>query len=186
MKKYGWVFTLNNYKPGEMPLRWCDTRISDLQIPHNRWVPNWENPYMVYIGFGKEVAPSTGTPHLQGMVVFKRAVGLRSLKKLSDRANWQPMRGSFEEARVYCSKENFTEWIESGITKKYCKERVEEDHIRAKVVADENDSIEALSKAVYRQSEDMAKLTNSVEELVKLNKYLLTKLNNLTYKDKFV
>jgi hypothetical protein len=186
MKKHGWVFTLNNYAPGELPLRFTDTRVLEAQMPYKRWVPNWENPQMVFVGFGKEVAPSTGTPHLQGLVVFKRAVGLRSLKKLNERANWQPMRGTFEEAQKYCSKENFTEWIEQGFTKKYCREKVEEDHVRSKVIQDENDSIESLSKSLYGLSEDMQSLSKSVHELVTLNKYVLQKLNNLTYKDKFV
>ena len=178
MKKFGWVFTLNNYAEGEIPLH----RKEDVF----QYVSKWIHPNLVFVGYGREVASSTGTPHLQGMVVFSRSVGLRTLKKLNERAHWQPMRGSFEEARKYCSKENFAEWSLKGYTKKYFKEKVEEDHLRSKVIQDENDSIEALSKAVYRQSKDIAALQSSIKEIVELNKYMLTKLNTSLTRDKFL
>lgn len=178
MKKFGWVFTLNNYAEGEIPLR----RQSDVF----QSTCNWEHPNLVYLGFGREVASSTGTPHLQGMVVFSRSVGLRTLKKLNERAHWQPMRGSFEEAQRYCSKDNYQEWLQPGTTKKYLKDKVEEDHLRSKVIQDESDSIEALSKAVYRQSKDIAALQANIKEIVELNKYMLQKLNTCLTNDKFV
>ncbi|KAK3253587.1 hypothetical protein CYMTET_37169 [Cymbomonas tetramitiformis] len=34
-----------------------------------------------YMKYGKEVAPTTGTPHLQGMVCFKNAISLKSVRK---------------------------------------------------------------------------------------------------------
>tara|TARA_A100001035_G_C27761984_1_gene491700 strand:- start:106 stop:642 length:537 start_codon:yes stop_codon:yes gene_type:complete len=178
MKKYGWVFTLNNYAEGEIPLCRRDSAF--------KWVSRWVHPNLAYIGFGREVASSTGTPHLQGMVVFTRSVGIRTLKKLNERAHWQPMRGTFEEAQKYCSKENYCEWSIPGITKKHLKDKVEEDHLRAKVISDENESIEALSKAVYRQSKDIAALQADLKEIVQLNKYMLKKLNTCLNKDKFV
>lgn len=178
MKKYGWVFTLNNYAECEIPLYRRDSAF--------KWVSRWVHPNLAYIGFGREVASSTGTPHLQGMVVFTRSVGIRTLKKLNERAHWQPMRGTFEEAQKYCSKENYCEWSIPGITKKHLKDKVEEDHLRAKVISDENESIEALSKAVYRQSKDIAALQADLKEIVELNKYMLKKLNTCLNKDKFV
>jgi hypothetical protein len=178
MKKYGWVFTLNNYAEGEIPLYQRDTAF--------KWVSKWVHPNLAYIGFGREVASSTGTPHLQGMVVFTRSVGIRTLKKLNERAHWQPMRGTFEEAQKYCSKENYYEWTLPGITKKHLKDKVEEDHLRAKVIQDENDSIESLSKAVYRQSQEITALKADLKEIVQLNKYMLQKLNTCLTNDKFV
>ncbi len=178
MKKFGWVFTLNNYAEGEIPLYRTDAVF--------KWVPKWDHPNLAYLGFGREVASSTGTPHLQGMVVFTRSVGMRTLKQLNERAHWQPMRGSFEEAQKYCSKVNYYEWLQPGITKKFLKEKVEEDHLRAKVIQDENDNIQALSKALYNQSKDVAELQAAVKELVLLNKYILKKLNTCLTDDKFV
>lgn len=178
MKKFGWVFTLNNYAEGEIPLYRMDTVF--------KWVPKWEHPHLAYLGFGREVASSTGTPHLQGMVVFTRSVGMRTLKKLNERAHWQPMRGSFEEAQKYCSKDNYCDWSLPGVTRKQLKDKIEEDHLRAKVIADENDSIEALSKAVYRQSQDIAALQQNLKEIVELNKYMLKKLNTCITQDKYL
>lgn len=178
MKKYGWVFTLNNYAEGEIPLYQRDTAF--------KWVSKWVHPNLAYIGFGREVASSTGTPHLQGMVVFTRSVGIRTLKKLNERAHWQPMRGTFDEAQKYCSKENYCEWSLPGITKKHLKDKVEEDHLRAKVISDENESIEALSKAVYRQSKEITALKADLKEIVQLNKYMLQKLNTCLTNDKFL
>ncbi len=178
MKKFGWVFTLNNYAEGEIPLCRTDSVF--------KWVPRWVHSNLAYIGFGREVASSTGTPHLQGMVVFTRPVGIRTLKTLNERAHWQPMRGTFTEAQKYCSKENYCEWSAQGITKKNLKDKVEEDHLRAKVISDENESIQALSKAVYRQSKDITALQQDIKVLVELNKYMLQKLNTCLTKDKFV
>ena len=39
-----------------------------------------------YVCIGKEIAPETATPHLQGFIVFKNARTLASLKKLDARA----------------------------------------------------------------------------------------------------
>lgn len=178
MKKHGWVFTLNNYTEGEIPLYRTDAAF--------QCVPKWDHRNLAYIGFGREVASSTGTPHLQGMVVFTRSVGMRTLKKLNERAHWQPMRGTFEEARTYCSKDNYCEWLLPGVTKKILKDKVEEDHIRSKVIQDENDSIESLSKVVYNQSKDITALQKDLKELVILNKYMLQKLNTCLTNDKFV
>lgn len=46
-----------------------------------------------------------GTPHLQGYVEFKRTVRLSYCKKLLARAHWEPRRGSRDEARAYCMKD---------------------------------------------------------------------------------
>lgn len=57
-----------------------------------------------YIIFGKEVAPTTGTPHLQGYVAFTNPRAFKSVARLFP---WTvaAAKGSAEENRVYCSKE---------------------------------------------------------------------------------
>ena len=56
------VFTCNN---------WSEDHIEKLKaLPHVR-----------YCCFGKEFAPTTGTPHLQGYIQFSTKVRLNSLKK---------------------------------------------------------------------------------------------------------
>lgn len=80
-----WVFVVNNY---------TDQDLVD--------IPLWDTKYH---HFGKEVAPTTGTPHLQGYAVFKQAVRLSALKKLHARAKWIPAAGNTEQNIVYCGKE---------------------------------------------------------------------------------
>lgn len=78
-----WAFTLNNYTDEELEA--CKA---------------WECKHLV---FGKEVS-STGTPHLQGNVVFSTLKSLAQLKKLNGRANWSQTR-SVEESINYCEKD---------------------------------------------------------------------------------
>lgn len=83
-----WVFTLNNYteeEEGELKLYFAGN--------------------CIYAGWGREVGEN-GTPHLQGLVVMQNAVRLATLRsKFSKRAHWEPMRGTFEQAKEYCKKD---------------------------------------------------------------------------------
>lgn len=65
-----WMYTLNNYTDEEIE------SIKDLSCSRHLC--------------GKEVAPTTGTPHLQGRITFKTAKRLFGVKKLIKRANWRP------------------------------------------------------------------------------------------------
>lgn len=58
-----------------------------------------------YICYGKEIAPTTGTPHLQGYVSFANAKSFSSVQKLMPGAHLTVARGTAEENRAYCSKE---------------------------------------------------------------------------------
>lgn len=78
-----WVFTLNN--PTEDNIKFLEA------IEVNR------------IAVGEEIAPSTGTKHLQGFITFKRAYRLAQLKKLLPTAHWEKARVS--DAANYCLKE---------------------------------------------------------------------------------
>jgi hypothetical protein len=62
-----------------------------------------------YIVIGKEVGES-GTPHLQGYIYFEALKSLAVLKRLNDKAHWEPARGTAQENYAYCTKEgNFEE-----------------------------------------------------------------------------
>lgn len=54
-----------------------------------------------------ERAPSTGREHWQGFIVFDRAVTFKQCKQYvgSDQAHVQPARGTSEQCRAYCCKE---------------------------------------------------------------------------------
>lgn len=80
-----WCYTLNNYDPDDL---------LELQL-----FP------CVYSICGKETAPVTGTPHLQGYMVFKSEKGLKQMKKINDEAHWEIARGTTEQNFDYCSKQ---------------------------------------------------------------------------------
>lgn len=86
----GWVFTLNNYTEEQI-----DT-IKTLSKENCR-----------YIVFGKEVAPTTGTPHLQGYVYFDHAKTMGGVKKNIGINNiWLHVaNGSPTANTTYCSKD---------------------------------------------------------------------------------
>lgn len=85
-KSYGWCFTLNNYTP-------------NLELE----IQNWDCAYLIY---GHEIAPSTGTPHLQGYVFFESQKSFETMKKkFSSHAHWVPAKGSALQNHKYCTKE---------------------------------------------------------------------------------
>lgn len=82
----GWCFTLPNYTDDEIKI-----------------LDALECDYMVY---GREVAPTTQTPHLQGYIYFKNARQFSAMKKcLPERAHLEAAKGSPQQNDTYCSKE---------------------------------------------------------------------------------
>jgi len=60
----------------------------------------------VYLVYGREVAPSTNTPHLQGYIYFSAQRTLTVLKKkLHPTAHFEVAKGSPAQNRVYCVKD---------------------------------------------------------------------------------
>lgn len=92
-----WLFTWNNYNntPGYRDV-----------------LSGFKNvTYMVY---GHEVAPVTGTLHLQGYVEFSVRTKLSTLKNLQKEIHWETPKwyNTWEECRAYCIKEgnDIVEW----------------------------------------------------------------------------
>lgn len=86
-KTRGYAFTLNNYTEEE---------VQSLLQP---------NEAVAYICFGKETAPDTGTPHLQGYIYLHNPRGLKGVKKIiGSRAHLEPAQGTPEQNVKYCSK----------------------------------------------------------------------------------
>lgn len=79
-----WVFTLNN--------------------PTTKDVDKVAGLDYKYLVFSYEMAPETGTVHLQGFVQFREKLRLTALKKLLKRAHWEKRRGTPYEASHYCMK----------------------------------------------------------------------------------
>lgn len=88
-----WVFTWNNY-----PEDWKD---SIARIPHLEY----------YVG-GREKAPETGTPHIQGYLYVKEKISMVALKKATDDAiHWEIAKGNHQQASDYCKKDgDYEEW----------------------------------------------------------------------------
>lgn len=81
-----WCFTLNNYTP---------IHFEDIKKINCK-----------YLLMGKEVAPTTQTPHLQGYICFKNAKTLSSVKLLfpSDQIHLEPAKGNSQQNYEYCTK----------------------------------------------------------------------------------
>jgi len=93
----GWMFTWNNY-----------TSADEEQV---RLVASTESSYCVY---GKEIAPSTGTPHLQGYIEFPNAraqTAVALLLRSQTGACWVSARkGTPVQAADYCKKTDTAYW----------------------------------------------------------------------------
>ena len=73
-----------------------------------------------YMVFGHEIAPTTGTPHLQGYIYFKNRKSLNQLKKMfGDRTHLENAKGNSQQNYEYCTKEgNFFEKGKRPLTAK--------------------------------------------------------------------
>lgn len=90
-----WCFTVNNFSDEDVD------RVLDLCPPVAK-----------YLIVGQEKGES-GTPHLQGFVVFETAWRFNRVKRFLPRAHIEPARGSSREAADYCKKEgSFEEYGE--------------------------------------------------------------------------
>lgn len=94
MQAKKWVYTLNNPSQEEQDL------VENLYLQHAT----------VYHVAGQEVGES-GTPHVQGFVIFNTPKRLTQVRPLLARAHWESSRGTALQASDYCKKEgNFKEW----------------------------------------------------------------------------
>jgi len=83
----GWCFTLNNYVEDD-----------------EQHLDGIECQYLIY---GREIAPTTGTRHLQGYIHFSSEKTLRRVKAiLGARYHLEARLGTIEQAIEYCKKEN--------------------------------------------------------------------------------
>jgi hypothetical protein len=74
-------------------------------------VKAWDCRYLV---FGHEIAPTTGTPHLQGYVYWHSQKTFSACKKLNQRMDWRTCDATPEENREYCIKDG-DDVFEKGI-----------------------------------------------------------------------
>nr|WPR18737.1 MAG: replication polyprotein [Crogonang virus 101] len=82
---YSWCFTHNNYTDEDINF--------------------WQNINCRFIIYGKEIAPTTGTPHLQGFIMFSTNKRFNTLKKLFPKdVNFRACNGSPQQNITYVSK----------------------------------------------------------------------------------
>jgi len=102
-KSRNWVFTKNNYAEEDV-----ERFLSDAFRA---------TPEVKYIGFSKEVAPTTGTPHLQGYICFGNAQRFNTVRTKLGGCHLEPMRGRIDQSEAYCKKGQAVEqerWFEAG------------------------------------------------------------------------
>lgn len=98
-----------------MNRNWIATLQADeAQAEHLTWVcPGIPCPVGSWLDCGKidylvcqvEKAPKTGKIHLHAYCQFSQNMRLSALKKINARADWEPRRGTHEQARDYCKKD---------------------------------------------------------------------------------
>lgn len=64
----------------------------------------WEG--VVFAFAGREIAPSSGSKHLQGFVKFEKKKRLSALKKFNNTISWHKADGTWEQNWIYCTKED--------------------------------------------------------------------------------
>lgn len=96
--------TLNNRSQYKA---WCFTLNNTHDYDKLNGVVDWQ--YMIA---GKEVAPTTGTNHLQCYVYFNRRKTFAAVKKMVPGAHFEPAWGSAEENRDYCMEDG--DYVELG------------------------------------------------------------------------
>lgn len=102
-QKRRWCFTWNNYPE--------DTDIGGKVMWQEILIAS--NPKFIFVG--REIAPTTGTKHLQGYIEFKGGKRLTTLKKIDKGIHWSACKGNQKENIVYCSKSGDTwEWGEGA------------------------------------------------------------------------
>jgi len=84
-----WVFTLNNYTEE-------DTATISTYPSRDKRVR--------FVAYSFEIAPSTGTPHLQGFICFHVSTRFAAVRKMLPRAHIAVMRGKLSQNVDYCSK----------------------------------------------------------------------------------
>lgn len=88
-----WVFTKNNpeYTDTAIQLLWTTMLAADIK----------------YVSFQREIAPSTGTEHLQGYIAFKTRFRMSQVRQLPglEGAHLEMRRGTADQARDYSRKD---------------------------------------------------------------------------------
>lgn len=149
-KHRSWVFTLNNYTEVEL-----DT------------LKDWITRYCNYGIIGKEIAPTTGTPHLQGYIQRKSPGTQSALMKIAHRAHWEVAKGNASQNEVYCSKDKDV-WVHGEY--KGQGARTDLESVKNMIMAGEEsvDSLVVSHPVLYHQ---YGRTLNKIEDLAMRRKF---------------
>lgn len=89
LQLFRYQFTWNNYTDADQ-----------------QWLRDFYKAECKYLVFGREVAPDTGTPHLQGFLILKKKQRITALKKKGFNAHLTPNDDNVVAASDYCKKDN--------------------------------------------------------------------------------
>ena len=98
------VFTKNNYTE------------PDIEFLKGLFERPAEGDEVTYLVFGKEVAPTTGTPHLQGYIEWSKRKTLSVCRRLLSRCHIEIARGSPQQCAIYAKKDG--DFLEFGTISK--------------------------------------------------------------------
>lgn len=125
-KSRGWNWVLNNYTHAEVE------NIKDC-LGHEG---------LRYCIYGYEIAPTTGTPHLQGYCEFKNQVRMNIIKSvLGHRVSCKPVTEHKDKAIAYCQKDGH--YTEFGTASK--GQGTRSDLIRLQADLDAGDNMQSIS-----------------------------------------
>jgi len=149
----GWIFTVNNY---------TEDQIDTLKANVAKYR---------YIVFGKEIAPTTGTPHLQGYVYFEQPKSMSAVKKCIGLSTlWLHVaNGTPTQNQTYCTKEG--QIFEHG-NKPAQGHRTDLDTLRDQIIAGTTvDEITMREPVAYHQ---YGRTLEKIEDIVHRSKFRTT------------
>lgn len=107
-----WVFTVNNWTADML------SYLSTIVTQDSSTSRISTSGSITYVIYGKETAPTTGTPHLQGYVEVSAQLSMLQMKLLFgplQGIHLESRKGSQRQAIDYCKKDN--DWTEHGTAK---------------------------------------------------------------------
>lgn len=157
-KSRDFVFTLNNYEEAD---------IQKLMAIQN----------FIYIIMGKEIAPTTGTPHLQGYLCYKSdTTELNIVKQIKKAVNKQPYvairskDSTSQKAIAYCKKDKpATDIFERGNPpiKKNNVNKLAENHTSANSIITQIKEGKSMKQLMEDNEKEYLKYGKSINELYK-------------------
>lgn len=161
MSARNYCFTLNNYTQEDED--------------HLKTVSEGQN--VRYLVYGKEIAPTTGTPHLQGFISLRNPKPFKRVKEiLNERIHLEEAKGTFKENVAYCIKDRqYVEFAKDrkSIAQKHQGHRTDLDCV--KQAFKEGQSIQKISENddVTVQGLRFAELLYKYQKTPKLQKRII-------------